>query len=93
MLIFHLDGAIDKIVNEKLSVRELETMTSGEAVEKKVKIARREPSSNSSDYKYVEDMLRDKLDTRVRIHDGKIEIRFTNTADLNRILDIINVKE
>jgi ParB family chromosome partitioning protein len=62
----------DKIVNEKLSVRELETMTSGEAVEKKVKIARREPSSNSSDYKYVEDMLRDKLDTRVRIHDGKI---------------------
>ena len=83
----------DKIVNEKLSVRELETMTSGEAVEKKVKIARREPSSNSSDYKYVEDMLRDKLDTRVRIHDGKIEIRFTNTADLNRILDIINVKE
>ena len=83
----------DKIVNEKLSVRELEAMTSGETVEKKVKIARREPSNNSSDYKYVEDMLRDKLDTRVRIHDGKIEIRFTNTADLNRILDIINVKE
>ena len=83
----------DKIVNDKLSVRELEGMTSGEAIEKKVKISRREPIGSNSDYKYVEDMLRDKLDTRVRIHDGKIEIRFTNTADLNRILDIINVKE
>lgn len=83
----------DKIVNDKLSVRELEGMTSGEAIEKKVKISRREQIGSNSDYKYVEDMLRDKLDTRVRIHDGKIEIRFTNTADLNRILDIINVKE
>ena len=82
----------NKILNERLSVRELEEITSKDSVEKKVKIVRRE-NSNNSDYKYVEDMLREKLDTKIRIHDGKIEIRFTNDADLNRILDIINIKE
>lgn len=82
----------NKILNEQISVRELEELTNGKEVEKKVKITRREPLINS-DYKYVEDILREKLDTKVRITDGKIEIRFNNIADLNRILDIINVKE
>lgn len=82
----------NRIINDRISVRELEKMTTSNEVEKKVKISRRE-SSSTADYKYVEDILRDKLDTKVRITDKKIEIRFTNTADLNRILDIINVKE
>jgi len=82
----------NRIMNDKVSVRDLEEMTTSKEVEKKVKINRREPA-NVSEYKYVEDMLRDKLDAKVRISDTKIEIRFTNTADLNRILDIINVKE
>ena len=82
----------DRVINDKISVRELEEMTTSKEVEKKVKISRREPSP-TSDYKYVEDILRDKLDAKVRITDTKIEIRFTNTADLNRILDIINIKE
>lgn len=82
----------NRIINDKISVRELEEMTTSNDVEKKIKITRRVPDS-TSDYKYVEDILRDKLDAKVRITDTKIEIRFTNTADLNRILDIINVKE
>ena len=81
----------NRIITDKVSVRDLEEMTTSKEVEKKVKINRREPSV--SEYKYVEDILRDKLDAKVRISDTKIEIRFTNTADLNRILDIINVKE
>ena len=36
-------------------------------------------------------MLKEKLDTKVRIKDNKIEISFTNVADLNRILDMINI--
>ena len=44
-------------------------------------------------YKYVEDLLRDKLDSKIRIKENKIEISFTNTADLNRILEILDVKE
>lgn len=80
-----------QIIDSKLPVRELEEMTSTPSVEKKVKIVRK--SSSSSDYKYVEDMLRDKLDTKVKIKERKIEISFSNVADLNRILEILDVKE
>ena len=38
-------------------------------------------------------MLRDKLDTKVKIKDNKIEICFNNVNDLNRILEILDVKE
>lgn len=78
------------IVENKLSVRQTEI----DAVEqeKKVKIERH-PKSVNSDYRYVEELLRDKLDTKVKIRDKKIEITFTNVADLNRILEILNVRE
>ena len=72
-----------KIVNEKLPVRDIESLTSNK--EKKVKIKR----NNDNEYKYVEEILREKLDSKVRIKDKKIEISFNNTADLNRILEII----
>ena len=80
-----------QIIESKLPVRELENLTSGNDVEKKVKIVRKTTSNN--EYKYVEDMLREKLDTKVKIKDKKIEISFTNVADLNRILEVLNVRE
>ena len=58
---------------------------------KKVKIERHIIKNN--DYKYVEELLREKLDTRVKVRDKKIEISFTNVADLNRILDIMNIRD
>ncbi|MBE6144593.1 MAG: ParB/RepB/Spo0J family partition protein [Firmicutes bacterium] len=82
----------DKIINDKLPVRELEHITEDRTFERKVKIDRK-PKEINKEYKYVEDLLRDKLDTKVKIKDKKIEISFNNTADLNRILEIINIKE
>ncbi len=79
-----------KITEDKLPVREVENLTKEENVQKKVKIDRK-PKYN--EFKYVEDLFRDKLDTKVRIKDKKIEISFTNTADLNRILEILDIKE
>ena len=79
----------NKIVNEKLPVRETEKETN--EFEKKIKIRRQK--EENKDYRYVEDLLRDKLDTKVKIKDKKIEISFNNIADLNRILEIIDVKE
>ena len=79
----------NKIVNEKLPVREAEKETND--FEKKIKIRRQK--EENKDYRYVEDLLRDKLDTKVKIKDKKIEISFNNVADLNRILEIIDVKE
>ena len=78
-----------QIVEKKLPVREIEKET--ETQDKKVKIERHINSNNQ--FKYVEELLRDKLDTKVRIKDKKIEIAFTNVADLNRILEVLNVKE
>lgn len=80
-----------QIIEEKLPVREIESIASDKSVEKKVKIHRQKESNN--DFKYVEDLLREKLDTKVKIKDKKVEIHFSNVADLNRILEILNVKE
>ena len=79
-----------QIVEKKIPVRELEYQTDNEL--KKVKIERHSKVINN-DFKYVEELLKDKLDTKVRIKDKKIEISFTNIADLNRILEVLNVKE
>ncbi len=78
------------IAENGLAVHDLENIAQNK--EKKVKIVRKEkPESN--EFKYVEDMLRDKLDTKVKIKDKKVIINFTNIADLNRILEILDVKE
>ena len=76
----------DEIANQKLSVRNVEEKSS----EKKKKI---ETKKKRNEYEYVQDMLREKLDTKVKIKDKKIEITFVSTQDLNRILEILNIKE
>jgi ParB family chromosome partitioning protein len=79
----------DKIVNENISVRTLETMTSTPEVKKKLPVRREQKSTN---YSYVESELKDTLGTKVKISDKKIEIYFENNNDLDRILEIMNVK-
>ena len=79
-----------QIVERKIPVRELEQQAEDNA--KKVKIERKVKTINN-DFKYVEELLREKLDTKVKIKDKKIEISFTNVADLNRILEVLNVRE
>ena len=73
-----------QITENKLSVRTTEEKSS----EKK-----HGKTKKSNEYQYVQDLLREKLDTKVKMKDKKIEISFTNNADLNRILEIINIKE
>ena len=78
-----------EIVEKKIPVREIEQESEKEA--KKVKIERH-TKSKTSEFKYVEDLMREKLDTKVKIKDKKIIIDFTNIADLNRILDVLDIK-
>ncbi|MBQ9181464.1 MAG: ParB/RepB/Spo0J family partition protein [Bacilli bacterium] len=81
----------NEIVDKNLTVRDLEyKLSDNESFQRIQKQVKKE---KNNDYKYVEDILRDKLDTRVKIKDKKIEIIFTSVADLNRILEILNVKE
>lgn len=78
------------IVNSKLTVRNLEDLTSNK--DKKIKNVKRN-STKTNEYEHVEEVLKEKLDAKVKIKDNKIEISFANVADLNRILDIINLGE
>ena len=78
----------EDIQDKGLTVRDVEEKS--EYVPKKHQTIRK-PKNN--EFTYVQDLLREKLDTKVKIKDKKIEISFTNTADLNRILEILNVKE
>ena len=84
--------ALSKLEDESQIVKKSHEITENKlpvlAVEEKI-----QDTPIKSEYKYAEDLLRDKLDTKVRIRDKKIEIHFTNVADLNRILEIIQVKE
>lgn len=77
------------IVDNKVSVRKVEYQTGTEV--KKNKVEKR-PAEKQIEFKYAEELLREKLDTKVCIKENKIEISFTNMADLNRILEIIHIK-
>ena len=81
----------NRIVDENLVVRDVENITSDDGTLKKVKIVRKESASNP--YKYVEDILRDKFDSKVKIKGSKIEISFNDSSDLNRILEILDIKD
>lgn len=80
----------NKIVDENLIVRDVENITSDNSVQKKVKVNRK---SSDNQYKYVEDLLRDKFDTKVNIKNKKIEITYSNLSDLNRILEVLGIKD
>lgn len=79
-----------QIVENKLPVRDIEQITIDDT--RKVQIKKPIKPVNQ-EYKYVEDLLRDKLDTKVKVKEKKVEISFNNVNDLNRILEILNVKE
>ena len=73
------------IVNYNLNVREVEDLT------RKVKLPTTKKSVPST-YKIFEDIMRDKIGTKVKIGNKKIEIPFDSDKDLERILEIINIE-
>ncbi len=81
----------DKVVAEGLSVRKLEEMTSSDETFTKTHQIKK-PHTTTSEYKYVQDELCEKLGTKVRIKSNKIEISFVNASDLNRLLEIMHIE-
>ncbi len=79
----------NRVVNENLSVRDLEKLSTNTDIKKKVPTQR---TSHANDYSYLENDLRDFLGTRVKISNKKMEIYFENSNDLQRILEILDVK-
>ena len=85
-----IEELANKVVKENINVRDLEELSTSSDIKKKVPIKR--VNRISSEYKYIEDEMKDVLGTRVKIDSNKIEIFFNSSADLTRLLDIMNIK-
>ena len=82
----------DKVINENLSVRRLEELTnSKEEFHRKKEITPHKIKSRDNEYSYLESDLCEKLGTKVKIKNNKLEISFTNANDLTRILEIMHL--
>ena len=81
-----IEDLAQRVITEDLSVRKLESLVYDND-EKEVKTKK----SSNNEYKYMEDFLKEKLGTNVKINNNKISIKFSNVQDLNRILEIMNI--
>lgn len=74
-----------EIVKYNLNVREVEDLTrkGKNPIQKK---------NVPATYKIFEDIMREKIGTKVKINEKKIEIPFDSDKDLERILEIINIE-
>lgn len=87
-----IETLAERVVNENISVRGLEEITTSPIdFHRKKEIKRKSVSSN--EYGYVAENLCEKLGTKVKIKNKKVEIHFTNTADLTRILEIMHLDQ
>ena len=78
-----------KIVKENLNVREVERLASAENKPKQLKP---EKLVSSAKYNIYQNVMSDKLKQNVKISSHKIEIRFDDDKDLERILQILDIK-
>lgn len=86
-----IDMLAKKVIEEGLSVRELERLSQNNNLEKKHIIVKKNTLQNEI-FRDFEENLEDKLGTKVSIKNKKIEIYFNNKNDLERILNILEVE-
>lgn len=82
----------DRIINEGLTTAAIDELAKDKTVEKRNKMERRETEENRT-YKYIQDLLCDRLSTKVRIRGTKIEINFQDLEDFNRIIEALKLDE
>lgn len=80
-----------RIVMENLSVRQIEDIASESLYEKKNK--NKKHAKTLGEYSIVEEELSEKLGTKVKIKNNKIEISFVNNNDLNRLLEMMGLNK
>ncbi len=86
-----VNNLADQVLTNNLSVRELERLIAEENMPKNNKIVRKENEKNIH-YTIYENIMREKIGTKVKIKDGKIEIPFDREKDLERILEILGIE-
>lgn len=83
-----IEELANRVVNEALSVRELEEITESATFTRTTPVKK---TVKNKEYKYAEDALKEKLGTKVSISGNKVKISFATKEDLNRILEILNI--
>lgn len=82
---------VDRIVIDKLNVRDVEKIVKNSKIKKEKKVYKKDKY-----FVNIEEKLTYKLSTKVKINDkknkGKIEINYKNIDELNRLLDILDIK-
>ncbi len=80
-------GIAERIMREKLSVRQVEDIVRGHGLQKyrhkKLK------SNKSIEILEIENFIRAKLQTKIDIGNNKIQIKYKSNNDLNRILELL----
>ena len=75
-----------KIVNDNLNVRDIESIA------RNINLPKKSKGTLPNNYMIYENVMRDKIGTKVKINNHKIEIPFDSEKDLERILEIIDIK-
>lgn len=79
----------NRVIDEKMSVRDLENALSEGEFEKKVQIKRHEVKDER--HVNIQRIMREKIGTLVKVNNKNIVIPFDSDKDLERILEILNV--
>jgi ParB family chromosome partitioning protein len=77
-----------RIVKEDLSVRALESLVYSEEKEPTTK----QVKAKNNSYSYIEEAIKDRLGMKVAIDNHKVSISFANDDELNRLLEMLNIK-
>ncbi len=86
-----INNLADRILNESLTVRELEHIIQESKLPKRNKNSQKNEDVNMH-YKIYERIMREKIGTKIKIKNNKIEIPFDREKDLERILEILGIE-
>ena len=83
-----IEELADRIVRERLNVRDIENIVNNKDIVKRKPIYVQEKNPK---YHIYENVISDKIGNKVKINKNKLEITFDSIKDLERIMEIFNV--
>jgi len=83
-----IEALANRIINEKLNVRDLESLVNNKDIVKRKPIITEEKDPK---YHMYERVISDKIGSKVSIKSNKVQITFDSIKDLERIMEILNI--
>ena len=86
-----INSLAKRVVLERLNVRDLEEIVTNKEIVKRKPIVKINKSINEPKYHIYEQVISDKIGSKVKINKNKLEINFNSVKDLERIMEIFNI--